>query len=300
MKNKKLFLPAIILASAIVLTAICTLVINIALKPTITEAEFDFYIEYELDGERIVIDETYKAHYVGNGGYTGTKERHYSGQLGDFEEDSRMVTIKQEAAGRIEINTNIFADYMMGDAEDHDYFTYDPFEPQLLYYDAMEQEYSDAETLLEHGAKLISWEYPEPIENSFVFSHFSISNCEVVLPALLIALVAMIVTIIFVKKDADYVKKPLDVIATVFNYIVGIMTVPFFTIIAFLGDALGDNESFFSQVTYYVGAITILSIAASIALRRKGYKVIGFIIQFAGPVLFFVVYMISSIIWNIT
>lgn len=42
MKDKKLFLPAIILAIAVALTAIYLFISSIALKPTITEAGFPF------------------------------------------------------------------------------------------------------------------------------------------------------------------------------------------------------------------------------------------------------------------
>ena len=48
MKNKKLFLPAIILAVAIFAIAVYLVVSSIALKPTVTEADFPFKITYEL------------------------------------------------------------------------------------------------------------------------------------------------------------------------------------------------------------------------------------------------------------
>lgn len=293
MKNKKLFLPSVILAVAIVLMAAFALVSSIALKPTVTEAEFDVSITYELDGETVVIDETYKAYYTGNGGYTNSKGRNYSGKLGNFEEDARLIVLKEENGGRIELNTNIFPDYMMGDAEEHDYYTYEPFAPQLLYYDSTEQEFTDEETLLEHGAKLVDWEYAEPIENSFVFSHISIADSAVVFPSVIIAVVAWIAVLCLVKKNADYERKPLDVVSTVFNFIIGLTAVPFFAFVSYFADALGDNESIFNQIFYYTAAATMLSIAASVALRRKGYKKTGFAVQFAVPlafVLFIIVY----------
>ena len=47
------------------------------------------------------------------------------------------------------------------------------------------------------NVKLVSFEYPTPIENSFVFSHISYFSGAVVLPTLLIALLALIATIIY-------------------------------------------------------------------------------------------------------
>ena len=42
-------------------------------------------------------------------------------------------------------------------------------EPYLAVYDNKGVEYSDMETLEKFGAELISWEMPQPIENSFRF-----------------------------------------------------------------------------------------------------------------------------------
>ena len=50
MKKHKLFLPILILVIALLAMAVCAVVSNIALKPTITEHEFPFSITYELDG----------------------------------------------------------------------------------------------------------------------------------------------------------------------------------------------------------------------------------------------------------
>lgn len=74
----------------------------------------------------------------------------------------------------------------MGDPE-YDYFDDRAFEPQIFYYDEQEVEYCDEETLAAHGVKLVSFKYPTPIENSFVFSHISIFSSVVIWPTLLIA-----------------------------------------------------------------------------------------------------------------
>ena len=44
MKNKKLFLPAMILAAAILVIAVYSVVSSIAQKPAITEGEFLLYM----------------------------------------------------------------------------------------------------------------------------------------------------------------------------------------------------------------------------------------------------------------
>ena len=48
-----------------------------------------------------------------------------------------------------------------------------------------------------------------------------------------------------------------------------------------------QNEELIYQIDLCVPALTAFAIAASIALRRKGFAKTGFCIQFAGPVLFF-------------
>ena len=194
MKNKKLFLSAIILVVAILAIVVYSVVSSIALKPAITEGEFPFSITYELDGETITINDIYKARYDRNDGYADTKSRVYVGEIGNLGEGNTLYTLKKGENTRVELCTYFYPDYLMGDPK-YDYFDNEAFEPKMYYYDAEEQEYSDKETLEAQGVKLISFEYPTPIENSFVFSHISYFSGAVVLPALLIALLALIITI---------------------------------------------------------------------------------------------------------
>ena len=64
MKSKKLLLPAIILAVAILASAVYSVVSSIAFKPTVTEGEFPFSITYELDGERVTIEDVYEPYLL--------------------------------------------------------------------------------------------------------------------------------------------------------------------------------------------------------------------------------------------
>ena len=196
MKSKKIFLPTIILAVAILVIAVYSVVSSIAFKPTVVEGEFPFSITYELNGETITVSDVYKARYVRNDGYADTKGRVYEGEIGNLGEENTVYTLKKDENGRVELWTHFYADYLMGDTE-YDYFDDKAFEPAIYYYNADEEWFYDEETLAAQGVKLISFEYPTPIKNSFVFSHISILSGEVVLPALLISLLALIATIIF-------------------------------------------------------------------------------------------------------
>lgn len=272
MKNKKCFLPTIIIVVAILAIAIYSVVSSIAFKPTVTEGEFPFSITYELDGERVTIEDVYKVRYVGNDGYADTKSRVYAGELLSSGEDNTLYTLKKDANTRVELWTHFYADYLMGDPE-YDYFDDETFEPKIYYYDANETEYYDEETLLAQGVKLISFEYPTPIKNSLVFSHISYFSGNVVLPTLFIALLALIAIIIFVRKEKELKYKAIDIVSIVLNFVIGFTLVPFVSIAAMFIDIDGGGPELYRQVFYFLPTFFVICIGASVALRRKGYGV---------------------------
>ena len=290
MKKGRLFLPAIILASAVVITAVAVLIAGISLKPIIKESEFPFSITYEVDGETITINDVYKARYDYDEAY---KYRMYVGEIQNKKEDNTYYLIKREGDCRIELWTHFYADYLMGDPE-YDYFDEEPFEPRFYYYDAQETEYHDEATLAKHGVKLVSFEYPEPIKNSLRFSHIVMPEAEVVFPSIIIAFLAMLATLIFVKKDKDYARKLINIFTIVFNFHIGLFVFPFFTLFAGLLNALGDIGSVMNLITYLLPALTILGITASIGLRRKLYGKCALAVQFISPAVFVIIIIISS------
>lgn len=291
MKSKKL-LPVIIIAVAVLAMAVCSIISGIAYKPTVTEGEFPFSITYELNGETVTVEDVLSVRYDRNDGYTDTKSRIYIGVIDGIGEEN--VFHYELENGSFILNTKLYADYLMGDTE-YDYFDDEEFAPQMLYYDAEGTEYTDEETLAAHGMKLVSYEYPTPIENSFVFSHISILNNTVILPTLVIGLLALIATVIFVKKDDNYVKKPISVVSTIFNFLFCLTFVPFFALIIWISDVIGDNAGVLNQMLYFIPAFELLCVTASVALRRKNCAVIGFLVQFAGPALLSVISLISNI-----
>lgn len=285
MKNKKLFIPTIILIAAILASATYMVISSIAKKPTTTEGEFLFSITYELDGETVTINDVYRARFVKNDGFANTKSRMYVGEIGNRGENNTIYTLKEDENTCVELWTNFYPDYLMGDPE-YDYFDEKAFEPQIYYYDAEEQEYSDEETLLAQGIKLIGFEYPTPIENSLVFSHISYLSSAVVLPTLIIALLALVAIIIFVKKDKELKYKAIDIVSLVLNFVIGFALIPYISIAAMLIDINGGGPDFYYQVFYFFPLIFVLCIAASIALRRKGYGVKALVTELVGPVVF--------------
>ena len=293
MKNKKLFLPIIILAVAILATVVYSVISSIAFKPTVTEGEFPFSITYELDGERVTIEDVYKVHYVRNDGYADTKSRVYEGELKSSGEDDTLYTLKKDENTRVELWTHFYPDYLMGDTE-YDYFDDQAFEPRIYYYDANETEYHDEETLAAQGVKLISFKYPTPIENAFVFSHISYFSGAVVLPTLLISLLALIATIIFVKKEKELKYKGIDIVSIVLNFVIGFTLIPFVSISAMLIDINGGGPELYRQMFYFLPSLFVLCIAASVALRRNGHGVKSLIAELIGPAVFTVYLIVCS------
>ncbi|MBR4292018.1 MAG: hypothetical protein IKT54_00185 [Clostridia bacterium] len=285
MKNKKLFLPAIILAAAVFVIALYSFIFSIAQKPTVTEGEFPFSITYELDGETVTINEIYKARYDRNDGYADTKSRVYVGEIGDMGEGNTVYTLKEDGNTRIELWTRLYPDYLMGDPQ-YDYFDDCDFAPAIYYYDADYQEFSDEETLTAQGVKLISYEYPSPIENTLVFSHLSYLNGEVVPPTFIVALLALIATIIFVRKEKELKYKAIDIVSIVLGFVVFLTVIPFATMLALMIDIEGGGSELYYQLLYFIPAFSVLCTSASVALRRKGHGVKSLIAELLGPIAF--------------
>ena len=283
MKTKRLVLPGLILAAAVLAMVVYAVCSGITMKPTIAEKDFPFSITYELNGKTETIESVYSVQYIGNDGYVDIKTRIYKGKLENVpEEDGAEYVLSDTADGRIVLDTQFYADYLMGDPL-YEHFTDTPFAPELRFYDAEGTSYTDAETLAAHSVKLIDWEYPVPVENTFVFSHISIMTGAVVLPMLLIALAALLATVVFVKKDDDVSRQSIDVISIAFNFILIFLAVPFLTIFGVLSDIIGVSAALSHQMGYLVPALTVLGIAASVSLRRKGFAKSGFAVQFIGP-----------------
>ena len=294
MSVKKLRFPAMILASTVLLMLVVSVFFGIAMKPTITEHAFDFSITYELNGETKTIEDVYSVRYVRNGGYADTKERIYQGNIGDMPEDSTSYVLFEDAEGKIVLLTALYAGYMMGDPQYASYAD-DALCPQIVYYDREGYEYEDEETLTAKGVRLISYEYSSPIKNSFVFSHVSILSGEIVIPTVLIGLLGLLLTILLVKRDRELVRKPLDVATVICNFLCGCFEVPFFTIVACFSDITGNNGQIFHQMFYFVPALIVLCIAASVALRRKGFSKSSFVLQILILGVFVQLYLLASL-----
>lgn len=158
-------------------------------KPQITREKFPFKLTYELNGEKIVIEDTMICEYVGN---------EWDG-VGD--EKSRIWCMKLKSGGdtidlwegynkgkKQKIIWGVSPEYYMGDvndAEEHrkpnkdeclypgmteeDFYNhYIELQTMDLKDDVPEEEIIDKKKLLKYGIKILSWECKKPIENTFV------------------------------------------------------------------------------------------------------------------------------------
>jgi hypothetical protein len=174
---------------------------------------------------------------------------------------------------------------------------YEPFleEPYLEAVNKEGYPYEETNMPSEFTAEIISWEYPEPIENTFNFGGFSILHAGSMVAMLAVGLLTVVACLIFVKRDKSVPYKVLDRISVVLNFAVCFLAIPFFVIcIAFMLATMG-GEDIVTQIFLCTPAITAFTVAASIALRRNGFTKAGFFVQFAGPVLFFVPAVLETI-----
>jgi len=145
--------------------------------PEITYGEFPFRLEYEIDGERFVIEDTLIAEFDRSiaGNATMRARRIWNTRLESGEE--RRVRIKEATNLTITFSPGL-AEYHMGDLHGGDLIVQNPSivsQPHVFVrtvidgrsnvdYFLLEEAH---EILEEHGIKLISWYRTAPIINSF-------------------------------------------------------------------------------------------------------------------------------------
>ena len=299
MEIKSLKIPAIIIVIGLVLSLAASLFTNIILTPTVTEHDFNFSITYKLGGETKTLEGVYRCTYEGFAEGQDPSDRYYTGEYTIYGQTARShsYTIAQKDGAELYI-VMLFNDcYLMGDKKDMDY---EPFleEPYLEAVDKEGYPYDETNMPSEFTAEIISWDYPEPIENTFVFSGFSILHAGSMLAMLVVGLLTVVACMIFVKRDKTVPYKALDKLSILANFAACFLAIPFFVICIALMLATMGGEDIVTQILLCTPAITALTVAASIALRRNGFTKTGFFIQFAGPVLFFVPAVLESIIVN--
>ena len=137
-------------------------------RPEIKQGEFEFSVTYELHGETRTVTGIYVCEFDGidwalDGGY----HREWNGYIKGGTPEEIIVLETAPEGGVVELNLYFDPAHFMGDIHGE----YDePFSPWInvrLYDEGLYFE-NDTKIVEEvYGAKIISYEYAEPIKNSF-------------------------------------------------------------------------------------------------------------------------------------
>lgn len=300
MKTRSFKIPVIILVIGLVLSLLACLLSNIILIPTVTEHDFHYSVTYQLNGETKTLEGIYRCRLDAQNENTGPGDRYYTGEyiVNGQSSFSHSYTIAQKDGAELYIVTTFNECYLMGDITDTDY---DPF-LEDPYLDAVNKDgypYDGTDMPSEFTAEIISWEYPEPIKNTFVFNGFSILHTGSMIAMLLVGLLVIIACIIFVKRDKAVPYKVLDIISIVLNCIICVAVIPFITLVTALMELTMSSEALIFQIFLCIPALTAFTVAASITLRRHSFTKTGFIVQFVGPALFLGSIVLETVIHNV-
>ena len=163
---KRRFCALILLAVIVFALAGCGLTVE---RPEVKEGEFNFSVTYEINGETKRISGVYVCEYDGiDRVLDGVDHREWKGYIKDGAIEECIVLSTAEDGGVVELNLHFAPEYFMGEFYGDDD---EPFSPSITV--RLEDEEglrfeNDADFIAEvYGAKIISYEYDRPIENSF-------------------------------------------------------------------------------------------------------------------------------------
>ena len=174
-KILKVFFSIIIVSCVLTLFSGCD-----TREPTITEGEFPIYLEYEINGERYIIDDIVVCSYNGFDTTGLVPSRRYDVSLKNESNKTLMVfednteskltkgRINEEASIRLHIGNG---GYYLGDPEDADrgpkirYTEEYQTGPKESTITGTDLSYEQLEELF--GIKVIRFEFSSPIDNTF-------------------------------------------------------------------------------------------------------------------------------------
>ena len=298
MKYKGLRIPAIIIAIGIIIAIVASLLVSIQKAPTVTNHDFDFSITYKLDGETKTINGVYSSRFTGFGG-NGVDPlcRYYEGTYkveGETDGD-RCFTIAEKDGYTLYIVTLLNDEYLMGDVENDSYESCHE-EPTLEAEDKVGNQYDETNLPAIFDAEIVSFEYPEPIENTFRFSGLSglyAANTGVMI---LVGVITLILCMIFVRKGDGVEYRVLDKFGIALNFAAILFVLPIIYIAAVFVQAYKVGPDWLYQAYLCIPQIFPFSVAASLSLRRKGFRKSGFSIQFLAPAMEVVIVVMEYVL----
>ena len=147
-------------------------------KPEIKEAEFDFKVVYEIDGEIKTIEGTYVCEFGGIDRSFNGASRYWNGYI-EGHDGSTCYVLKTIDHTRVMLELNLCAEFFMSDPDNMYSDGTLVFMPDPCIYtttfdpDVENPEEFDYEVYKGDNIKIISFEYDPPIENTYsVFNIF--------------------------------------------------------------------------------------------------------------------------------
>ena len=293
MKAKNVLKAKIIFGIYLIATCALLLLGYSVQKPKVEQQEFPFSVTYTYQGKTETFSEIYVVEYVRTEKYLGDDSIAWFGYIKDHNRlELDFFRIAEPEGKSYAVNLHLEPGYLMGDPAYADAVC----EPEAVCHIAQDMdsiEVSDPVELEQLGLTLDSWQCPTPIENSFSFGGISLSSQAAAITTA-IAVVALLACMIAIKKDPELTYGKLDKASVVVNFLMAIVALPFILICAMLSEIVSD-ASFWQQLLYLAPALTAISIAASVALRKLGRKQLGFWIQFIAPAMFGLLILLTSI-----
>jgi hypothetical protein len=165
MKKFKIFAAAVLTAMVTMLFSGCTVKIGV---PTIKEGRFDISVTYEVEGEQRTYTGVYICKYDGVLTTFLGSSLEWKGHI-ENQEETWDMPIQTNADGVVYLNFGLFPEYFMDDPN-ADYYAVPAPSLYMVYNDSTDDIIhieGDEEVILQYGVRIISFEYADPIENSF-------------------------------------------------------------------------------------------------------------------------------------
>ena len=298
MKSKGLKLPAIIIAIGIIIAIVANLLVSMQKTPTVTNHDFDFSITYKLDGETKTLNGVYSSRFTGFGA-NGVDPlcRYYEGTYkveGETDGD-RCFTIAEKDVYKLYIVALLNDAYLMGDVENDSYESGNEA-PSLEAEDKEYNQYDESELPDVFDAEIVSFQYPDPIENTFSFTGFSGLHTTGMGVMTLVGILTLVLCMIFVKKGEGVEYRILDKFGIALNFAAMLFALPILYLAAALIQAYPTGPDWIYQAYLCIPQIIPFSVAASLSLRRKGFRKSGFFIQFLAPAIEVVIVVMEYIL----
>ena len=167
MRKQKLFLITLLILLTSMLFSGC--VTKIA-EPEVQEGRFDFSITYEVEGEVKTYDGVYVCKYEGAHTSLGGNGRDWSAYVENSDNNFELA-VQTNEEGIVYISFGFSASYFMSDP-DFELGGFEIPEPSiyLVYHsDDPNTRVSDSslDFMGDYGIRIISYDYPDPIENNY-------------------------------------------------------------------------------------------------------------------------------------